>query len=450
MASAAELRVAIETKLAQRIPGALSPAAPHIRDSQSIGIPEIDTLLGGGLPVGAVSEIVGGHCSGRTTLALSLLAQVTRSEQVCAWVDTSDALDPESAAANGVDLARLLWVRCGQQQQSLSTEAYAPAQDAAPARSQRVQHGGGGSPHPHNEVRGLDTAIEELLENNEGTNKGKKNFVRDRSIGTHGVRNLPLVFANQTQEKFPRKEQIAYDRMPSRRGDSVLKHEERYAARCAEPERKPRPEKRIDEKHLDDKRIDEKRAYEPAPAKRTLTDPPARLKKRKAGETPWTRLDQALRVTDLLLQAGGFRVIVLDLASIQPEFASRIPLATWFRYRAAAEQARCCFVLLTQHPCAKSSAVVVLRLSQLPNPGSSQERDSHEAVALFRGLLFRGLKLQAELIRHRFPAVETNVCAMRKPVESVRQVPAQQAIQNTARQAVWSSRTPWTGWTGTR
>ncbi|MDQ2834513.1 MAG: hypothetical protein M3Y50_12345 [Acidobacteriota bacterium] len=41
-------------------------------------------------------------------------------------------------------------------------------------------------------------------------------------------------------------------------------------------------------------------------------------------------------VTDLLLQAGGFSAIVLDLGSIAPEHVSRIPLATWFRYGAAA------------------------------------------------------------------------------------------------------------------
>ena len=53
---------------------------------------------------------------------------------------------------------------------------------------------------------------------------------------------------------------------------------------------------------------------------------------------PWARIEQALRVTDLLLQAGGFSAIVLDMAGIAPEHVSRVPLATWFRYRAAAER----------------------------------------------------------------------------------------------------------------
>ena len=43
---------------------------------------------------------------------LSFLAQRTAAGQVCAWVDADDAFDPESAAANGVNLRQLLWVRC--------------------------------------------------------------------------------------------------------------------------------------------------------------------------------------------------------------------------------------------------------------------------------------------------------------------------------------------------
>ncbi len=52
----------------------------------------------------------------------------------------------------------------------------------------------------------------------------------------------------------------------------------------------------------------------------------------------WSRLEQGLRVTDLLLQAGGFSCIVLDMGSLNAEYALRVPLATWFRFRAAAER----------------------------------------------------------------------------------------------------------------
>ena len=65
------------------------------------------------LPVGALTEVVGPECSGRTSLALAFIANMTQASKVCAWVDVSDTLHPESAAAMGVELSRLLWVRCG-------------------------------------------------------------------------------------------------------------------------------------------------------------------------------------------------------------------------------------------------------------------------------------------------------------------------------------------------
>jgi hypothetical protein len=94
------------------------------------------------------------------------------------------------------------------------------------------------------------------------------------------------------------------------------------------------------------------------PAKRH--SPPTRTAK------PWSRIEQALHVTDLLLQTGGFSAIVLDLGSIAPEHVSRIPLATWFRYGAAADRSRASVLLLTQHACSKSSAGLVLRLQARP------------------------------------------------------------------------------------
>lgn len=80
---------------------------------QATGIAEVDVLLGGGFPRGSLVELCGRGSSGRTSLYLALLAQATVQQQACALVDVSDSLDPISLAAAGVDLARLLWVRCG-------------------------------------------------------------------------------------------------------------------------------------------------------------------------------------------------------------------------------------------------------------------------------------------------------------------------------------------------
>ena len=113
MPTAQHLRAQIEANLAQRIPSALTPLPRVSSPVAPTGIREIDALLHGGLPVGAISEIVGPECSGRTSLALTFVAGMTQAGKVCAWVDVSDTLHPESAAAIGVDLSRLLWIRCG-------------------------------------------------------------------------------------------------------------------------------------------------------------------------------------------------------------------------------------------------------------------------------------------------------------------------------------------------
>jgi len=86
----------------------------------------------------------------------------------------------------------------------------------------------------------------------------------------------------------------------------------------------------------------------------------------------FSALDQALRATDLLLQAGGFSTIVLDLGSISPEHGKRIPLATWFRYRQAADRTRCSLLVLAQQPLAQSSAAVVLECTPLNRTEPSQ------------------------------------------------------------------------------
>src|SRR3954468_2273554 len=201
--TSAALRLKLEDSLANRIPAAFSRKTCGLPELLPSGIVGVDELLGGGVPRGGFTEISGPVSSGKTALALSIIARATQNNS-CAWVDVNDALDPESAAACGVNLERLLWLRMG--------------------------------------------------------------------------------------------------------GKQVTAH----------------------------------------------------MRKRK-DQKPWTRLDQALKATDLLLQAGGFCVVVLDMSDVRPQDALRVPLASWYRFRLAAAQARTALILLTQTGCAKSSASLALR-----------------------------------------------------------------------------------------
>jgi recombination protein RecA len=318
MPSAAALRLQIESALSRRIPAALTPAPRVIRPTAPTGIAALDERLGGGLPVGALTELTGPECSGRTSLALSFLAGLTGEGRVCAWVDVSNALDPESAAAIGVDLDRLLWVRCGREAQQLA-------------------------------LPGLEAALK----------------IPENSLSSAAV--LPNVSIADTNFRPDR------DESP-----------QSFAPRCAEPQ--PRV-------------ISKRREAIPV----SVPESPAAAKRLPAvRKDHWARLDQALHVTDLLLQAGGFSAIVLDMGSVAPAFALRIPLATWFRYRAAAERTQASVLLLTQQACTKSSAGLVLTLapSGILSEGST---------------VLTGAEHSVEIARERFAQ---NFAPMRKPPQS--------------------------------
>jgi hypothetical protein len=105
----------LETLLrARKLDGTLTTSAlwRQAREERAqTGVPAIDAALGGGWARGHLSEIVGPRSSGRTTLLChSLAAAVERGEAV-ALIDPCDRFDPASAAAIGLDLQRLLWVR---------------------------------------------------------------------------------------------------------------------------------------------------------------------------------------------------------------------------------------------------------------------------------------------------------------------------------------------------
>jgi hypothetical protein len=258
MSSSAALRQQIESDFQHRYPSVLTPSTRTIREVAATGIAPVDDLLEGGFPIGAISEITGPSTSGRTTITLAFLARRMQEGSVCALIDANDTFDPESAAANGVNLKHLLWVRCSNSQIE----------------------------KPSSEVR--------------FTPSGK-------------------------------------------------------------PEQKP-----------------------------------------------WRRLDQAIRATDLLLQAGGFAAIVLDLADEAIEYGQRIPLATWFRFRQAADRTRCSMIVLGKAAYAQSSASVVIECQP-------------DNIDVASGTVIRNFIYSARRGRVRFSPL-TNIA--RKPPASTWTTPA--------------------------
>lgn len=343
MPSASAIRLQIEAALAHRIPSALTPAPRVLRPVAPTGVAAVDALLEGGFPIGAITELAGPESSGRTSLTLSFLARITREGRVGAWVDASDTFDPESAASAGVDLDRVLWVRCGAVTPKPPTSATyrfaLPEKYLVPRPAMKGLHGGGCGGHPRGEVKGLATAVGGLL------------------------------------------------------------RPEVIAPRCAEAQPRVKREREI---------------FDPV----ALTPAP-RPSPRTQSSRPWARIEQALRVADLLLQAGGFSAIVLDLGSTAPEFASRVPLATWFRYRAAAERTQATLLLITQHACAKSSAELLLRFA----PADARRDES---------TIFTGMDCSVEVERRRFAQSPANVVPMRKPPQR-------------ETNATWRSQSVWAG-----
>jgi hypothetical protein len=244
----------------------------------SSGIAAINALTGG-WPRGCLTEICGPASSGRTTLLLAALAAATRRGEFCVLVDASDALDPHSVAEAGVELDRLLWVRCGE--------------DAS--RSQEVTK-------------------------NQNRNK---NWNENRNKNEYGDEN-----GNKNQ-----------------------------------------------------------RPSQPPP-------------------NPDRRLEQVLHATDLLLESGGFGLVVLDLSDLPPQHARRIPLTTWFRFRRAIEHTPTVLLAVEQKPIAGSCSSLLLQLGSAGNqlPTRLAPINKNLAAEIYPDAhtqLLTGLPITAELMRSR-------------------------------------------------
>jgi recombination protein RecA len=369
MGAAAELRRQIESALAERIPAALSFRPPLSPELLPCGLAEVDAVLGGGLPLGGITELTGAHSSGRTTLTLSTLAEITQRGESCAYVDVSDALDPISASALGVDLRRLLWIRTGEPRPD-GRDGW-PIQAPPLGLSGAVDLSGGGWPIPA-PLSGLSGAVEH------------PRHPRNEAVGMH--RAVGELFHSAHQERVD------------------------FTPRCSESIRRERVRPVVFAPMVSNPVVSAPKPIahrQPAPRPRNVNS---------RREVSWTRLDQALRATDLLLSTGGFRAIVLDMADVPPEQARRVPLATWYRFRLQVEKSRTLFLLLTRIPCANSCAAVSLHCQ----PGAVHwQRAAENSPCLLAGLRYR---LSVERSR---------------AVDPTRKKPAASA------ETAWSSTTSW-------
>jgi len=130
------------------------------------------------------------------------------------------------------------------------------------------------------------------------------------------------------------------------------------------------------------------------------------------------KLGQVLKTTDLILQSGGFGLVVLDLAGIPEQFSRRIPLASWFRFQRVIESAKTVLLVVSESPRTQSCAALVIKLSAnrgcpiLVSPlfGETGWGFSYQSAKPTPVQVLEDMRLQAEVVRSRLE---------RRPAQSV-------------------------------
>jgi hypothetical protein len=118
-------------------------------------------------------------------------------------------------------------------------------------------------------------------------------------------------------------------------------------------------------------------------------------------------IEQALRVTDLLLQSGGFGLVIIDLGDTPLKTARRIPLTSWFRFQRAVEHTATVLFVISRVPCAQTCASLLLKVSGKKLSAVSSQLSAKTPA---HAQLLDGLQIQGELLRSRLE---------RKPAGSV-------------------------------
>ncbi len=318
-------------------------AASHLEirpapETVSFGISALDALTGG-LPRGCLTEMIGPDSSGRTSVLLAALAAATQRGEICALIDATDSFHPHSAVAAGVDLTRLLWVRC---------TAVNPKSRSVPIASFSIS-----SRAPRDIVsRGVAQSVRPAQMREPRSSRKLREF-RD------GYVSVQTYLATDAQG-------VRHFLQPS-----FAAHKNSTLAKNEAPTQ---------------------------PDLFSQEDPLARWKRRKM-EDP---VEQALRATDLLLQSGGFGLVAIDLAGVPIKTARRIPLTTWFRFRRVIEGTPTVMMLIGEQFCAQTCTSLGLKMAG-QDPASMVDLLSATRSPSFitHSQLLERLHLQAEILRMR-------------------------------------------------
>jgi hypothetical protein len=173
----------------------------------------------------------------------------------------------------------------------------------------------------------------------------------------------------------------------------------------------------------------------------------------------WVRcqnIDQALRAMDLLIQAGGFGMVAVDLSDVPTKTVRQVPLNAWFRFRRAIEDTPTILLLLEQEPHAKTCASLVLRLQAREakwaeaSPPVAQPLLAVPPVTAPRlvrplpgypcAMLLQGFSVCANVARSRIQIPQNNVVAIRgTAISGCAPTPAKSAGQRTFEpKMIWS------------